>query len=163
MEKLFKKWKECFRSRLGSLLLLALIPTCLLIASLLTYLDIVTLVEMTEQNRLLILVFSCVLEGVSIASVVALTVVFYMDYRLIRTEGFRVIDGVVLRFEFGQEGTEPPISYRVPIVRDLRTGESLALTLDREVNPGERYLIYYLTRTKIAVVLKSEGVFSPDP
>jgi hypothetical protein len=163
MEKLFKKWKEYFRSRLGSLLLLTLIPTCLLIASLLTYLDIVSLVDMNEQNKLLVLVFSCVFEAASIAAVVAVTVVFYMDYRLIRTESFRVIDGVISRFEFGEEGTEPPISYRVPIVKDLKSGESLALTLDREVNTGERYLIYYLPRTKIAVIFKSEGVFLPDP
>jgi hypothetical protein len=66
----------------------------------------------------------------------------------------RVIEGVVLRYDFRDDGGDPPTRVEIPIVQDRVTGEIMELDLGSYLIQNACYLIGYLPNTGIAVVVK---------
>lgn len=153
-EKLYKRWKESFVTTLGAMTVLILIATFLLVASLLTYYEIVTIVDMKENTKLLSLCVCGIFEaGVLLGTFIAL-LPYIRDYRLLKEKKYTVIDGVVVTFHDEDDGAEPPTTHRTPIIKNLQTDELIRIETDQDVENEGHYLIYYLPRTKISVAEK---------
>jgi hypothetical protein len=89
----------------------------------------------------------------SVAGAVAL-VPYKKDLDLIRRHEYRVIEGVVLRYDFRNDGGDPPTMVEIPIIQDRVTGEILELDLGSYLIQNACYLIGYLPNTGISVVVK---------
>lgn len=79
---------------------------------------------------------------------------FFLDCKLVRKNQFQILDGVVVDFIFSQDATENPTTYTYPIIEDNKTGFKVRLNLDKNVKYEGHYLIYYLPKTKIGIVIK---------
>ena len=154
---LYRKLKEHLVSTLRAMLLFMGITSFLFFSTLLTYFDVISIVELNEQNKLIILIFTAILEAGAIVGTLVSMIPYACDYQLIKKEKFKVIHGIVNRFEFYMEGTEPPTTYAVPVIEDLHTGEILKTELDQNVEIGDRCLICFLPRTKIAVWVNNDS------
>lgn len=155
MEKLlYKKLKEHAANTLNAMLLLIIIMTILFISTLLTYFEIITIVEMNEKNKVFILILSVALEIGAVAGALISMIPFTHDYRLVKNGKYKIIDGVVTRFTSYQDGMEPPSTNWLPVIEDLQTGEILKIELDQAVEVGDRCTICFLPKTKIAVIKK---------
>jgi hypothetical protein len=76
------------------------------------------------------------------------------DHRLLKNKEYRVIEGVVLRYDFRNDSGDPPSTVEIPIIQDRVTGEILELDLGSYLIQNACYRIGYLPHTGIAVVDK---------
>ncbi len=150
-EKLYKRWKEGFSTTLGAMILLILIATFLLAASLLTYYEVVRIVDMKENTKWLCLCACGIFEVGALLGAFLALIPYICDYRSLKEKKYTVIDGVVITFYDEDDGAEPPTTHRTPIVKDLQTDELIRIDTDQDVESEGHYLIFYLPRTKVSV------------
>lgn len=122
---------------------------------LLSHLDVIPLFRMRTSHELLALVFSVsLLVCGSLIGVKRFLLPYMRDHRLLKHKEYRVIEGVVLRYDFRDDGGDPPKKVEVPIIRDRVTGEIMELDLGSHLIQNACYLIGYLPNTGIAVIDK---------
>ena len=127
----------------------------MLIVFLLSHLDVIPLLRMRTSHELLALVFSVSLFVCgSLIGVKRLLLPYMRDHRLLKNKEYRVIEGVVLRYDFRVDGGDPPTTVEIPIIQDRVTGEIMELDLGGHLIQNACYLIGYLPHTGIAVVEK---------
>jgi hypothetical protein len=127
----------------------------ILIVFLLSYLDVIPLLRMRTSHELLALVFSVsLLICGSLIGVKRFLLPYMRDHRLLKNKEYRVIEGVVLRYDFRDDGGDPPTRVEIPIIQDRMTGEIMELDLGSYMIQNACYLIGYLPNTGIAVVEK---------
>jgi hypothetical protein len=125
------------------------------IVFLLSHLDVIPLLRMRTSHELLALVFSVsLLVCGSLIGVKRFLLPYMRDHRLLKNKEYRVIEGVVLRYDFRDDGGDPPTRVEIPIVQDRVTGEIMELDLGSYLIQNACYLIGYLPNTGIAVVEK---------
>ena len=127
----------------------------MLIVFLLSHLDVIPLLRMRTSHELLALVFSVsLLVCGSLIGVKKFLLPYMRDYRLLKNKEYRVIEGVVLRYDFRVDGGDPPTTVEIPVIQDRVTGEIMELDLGSYLIQNACYLIGYLPNTGIAVVEK---------
>ena len=127
----------------------------MLIVFLLSHLDVIPLLRMRTSHELLALVFSvCLLVCGSLIGVKRFLLPYMRDHRLLKNKEYRVIEGVVLRYDFRDDGGDPPTRMEIPVIQDRVTGEIMELDLGSYLIQNACYLIGYLPSTGIAVVEK---------
>ena len=125
------------------------------IVFLLSNLDVILLLRMRTSHELLALVFSVsLLVCGSLIGVKRFLMPYMRDHRLLKNKEYRVIEGVVLRYDFRNDGGDPPTMVEIPIIQDRVTGEIMELDLGSYLIQNAYYLIGYLPNTRIAVVEK---------
>ena len=125
------------------------------IVFLLSNLDVIPLLRMRTSHELLALVFSVsLLVCGSLIGVKRFLLPYMRDHRLLKNKEYRVIEGVVLRYDFRNDGGDPPTMLEIPIIQDRVTGEIMELDLGSYLIQNACYLIGYLPNTRIAVVEK---------
>ena len=125
------------------------------IVFLLSHLDVIPLLRMRTSHELLALVFSVsLLVCGSLIGVKKFLLPYMRDHRLLKNKEYRVIEGVVLRYDFRDDGGDPPTRVEIPIVQDRVTGEIMEMDLGSYLIQNACYLIGYLPNTGIAVVEK---------
>ena len=154
-EKLYSLFKKEFW--IGAICLSA-IPIAALLMSivfLLSCFDVIPLLRMRTSHELLALVFSVsLLVCGSLIGVKKFLLPYMRDHRLLKNKEYRVIEGVVLRYDFRDDGGDPPTRVEIPIIQDRVTGEILELDLGSYLIQNACYRIGYLPHTGIAVVDK---------
>ena len=127
----------------------------MLIVFLLSHLDVIPLLRMRTSHELLALVFSVsLLVCGSLIGVKRFLLPYMRDHRLLKNKEYRVIEGVVLRYDFRVDGGDPPTTVEIPVIQDRVTGEIMELNLGSYLIQNACYLIGYLPNTGIAVVEK---------
>ena len=127
----------------------------MLIVFLLSHLDGIPLLRMRTSHELLALVFSVsLLVCGSLIGVKRFLLPYMRDHRLLKNKEYRVIEGVVLRYDFRDDGGDPPTTVEIPVIQDRVTGEIMELDLGGHLIQNACYLIGYLPNTGIAVVEK---------
>lgn len=127
----------------------------MLVVFLLSHLDVIPLLRMRTSHELLALVFSVsLLMCGSLIGVKRFLLPYARDHRLLKNKEYRVIDGVVLRYDFRDDGGDPPTKVEIPIIWDRVTGEIMELDLGSHLIRNACYLIGYLPNTGIAVIDK---------
>ena len=127
----------------------------MLIVFLLSRLDGIPLLRMRTSHELLALVFSVsLLVCGSLIGVKRFLLPYMRDHRLLKNKEYRVIEGVVLRYDFRVDGGDPPTTMEIPVIQDRVTGEIMELDLGSYLIQNACYLIGYLPNTGIAVVEK---------
>ena len=127
----------------------------MLIVFLLSHLDVIPLLRMRTSHELLALVFSVsLLVCGSLIGVKRFLLPYRRDHRLLKNKEYRVIEGVVLRYDFRVDGGDPPTTMEIPVIQDRVTGEIMELDLGGHLIQNACYLIGYLPNTGIAVVEK---------
>ena len=154
-EKLYSLFKKKFW--IGAICFSAIPIAALLmfIVFLLSYFDVIPLLRMRISHELLALVFSVsLLVCGSIIGVTKFLLPYVRDHRLLKNKEYRVIEGVVLRYDFRDDGGDLPTRVEIPIIQDRVTGEILELDLGSYLIQNACYRIGYLPHTGIAVVDK---------
>ena len=152
LDSLFKK-----KFWIGAICLSAISIAALLmfIVFLLSCFDVIPLLRMRTSHELLALVFSVsLLVCGSLIGVKRFLLPYMRDLRLLKRKEWRVIEGVVLRYDFRDDGGDPPTRVEIPIIQDRMTGEILELDLGSYLIQNACYRIGYLPHTGIAVVDK---------
>ena len=127
----------------------------MLVVLLLSHLDVISLLRMRTSHELLTLVFSVsLLICGSLIGVKRFLLPYMRDHRLLKNKEYRVIEGVVLRYDFRDDGGDPPTRMEIPVIQDRMTGEIMELDLGSYMIQNACYLIGYLPNTGIAVVEK---------
>ena len=127
----------------------------MLVVLLLSHLDVISLLRMRTSHELLALVFSVsLLICGSLIGVKRFLLPYMRDHRLLKNKEYRVIEGVVLRYDFRDDGGDPPTTMEIPVIQDRVTGEIMELDLGSYLIQNACYLIGYLPNTGIAVVEK---------
>ena len=127
----------------------------MLIVFLLSHLDVIPLLRMRTSHELLALVFSAsLLVCGSLIGVKRFLLPYMRDHRLLKNKEYRVIEGVVLRYDFRDDGGDPPTKLEIPVLQDRMTGEIMELDLGSHLIRNACYLIGYLPNTGIAVIDK---------
>ena len=127
----------------------------MLIVFLLSHLDVISLLRMRTSHELLALVFSVsLLMCGSLVGVKRFLLPYMRDHRLLKNKQYRVIEGVVLRYDFRVDGGDPPTTVEIPVLQDRVTGEIMELDLGSHLIRNACYLIGYLPNTGIAVIDK---------
>ena len=125
------------------------------IVFLLSHLDVIPLLRMRTSHELLALVCSVsLLMCGSLIGVKRFLLPYMRDHRLLKNKEYRVIEGVVLRYDFRNDGGDPPTMVEIPIIQDRVTGKIMELDLGSYLIQNACYLIGYLPNTGIAVVEK---------
>ena len=125
------------------------------IVFLLSHLDVIPLLRMRTSHELLALVFSVsLLMCGSLIGVKRFLLPYARDHRLLKNKEYRVIEGVVLRYDFRDDGGDLPTKVEIPIIWDRVTGEIMELDLGSHLIRNACYLIGYLPNTGIAVIDK---------
>ena len=110
---------------------------------------------MGASRELLVLALSvCLLVCGSLIGVKRFLLPYMRDHRLLKNKEYRVIEGVVLRYDFRDDGGDPPTTMEIPVIQDRVTGEIMELDLGGHLIQNACYLIGYLPNTGIAVVEK---------
>lgn len=153
-EKLLQNLKNRYRFVLIGEMILLVVVVLGIIAALLSYLNVISWMDIMGGVDIKVqCICAALLLGMSIAGAVAL-VPYKKDLDLIRRHEYRVIEGVVLRYDFRDDGADPPTTVEIPIIQDRKTGEVIELDLGSYLIQNACYLIGYLPNTKIAVVDK---------
>ena len=152
-EKLRYRLKEQCSSIMHGMALLVLIAVFLFAGSLLSYLEIINIVKMERHGWLILCFNGLFLIGSLLGSFIA-CVPYILDFQSIKKKTYKIINVVVLHFDFYQDGIEPPNTHCIPVFKDLQTGEIFKIVLDRDVESGECYTLCLLPRTKVTVVVK---------
>ena len=153
-DQLFNKLKKEAASTMHTMLLLIFIMCFLLIAVLLSYFDVIHIVELNPGNKRLLLIFTIVLSAGSLVGAVITMVPFYLDYRMVRNKAYEVQTVTVSRFDFYWSGYEPLERIWFPVFEDVNSGKILKIEVDEKVEVGEIFSIVHLHRTKITVLKK---------
>jgi hypothetical protein len=125
------------------------------IVFLLSHLDVIPLFRMRTSHELLALVFSVsLLMCGSLIGVKRFLLPYMRDHRLLKNKEYRVIEGVVLRYDFRNDGGDPPTMVEIPVIQDRVTGEIMELDLGSYLIRNACCLIGYLPNTGISVVVK---------
>ena len=156
MDKLlYNKLKERAISTLYAMVFLISIATLVFVATLLTNFDIITIVNMNEKNKSLLLIFTSVFAAGAIICGFIVMMPYFIDYKSIKNKSYIIQNTIVSRFDFHDSGYEPLETHCIPIFEDLKTGKEMTFEIDQEVEIGEQYTIAYLPRTKIAIAQKT--------
>ena len=154
-EKLRALFKTKFWSEFCIFAIIPFAALLLLAASLISHFDLIPLLRMGVSRELLVLALSvCLLVCCNLIGVKRFLLPYMRDHRLLKHKEYRVIEGVVLRYDFRYDGGDPPTMVEIPIVQDRVTGEILELDLGSYLIQNACYLIGYLPNTGIAVVEK---------
>lgn len=154
-EKLHSLFKKEFWTGVVCFSAIPIAALLMLIAFLLSYFDVIPLLRMRTSHELLALVFSVsLLVCGSLIGVKRFLLPYMRDLRLLKRKEWRVIEGVVLRYDFRYDGGDPPTMVEFPIIQDRVTGEILELDLGSYLIQNACYRIGYLPHTGIAVVDK---------
>jgi hypothetical protein len=153
-EKLLYKLKERYTETLVGMLILVCIVLFLFLGSLFAVLDVFTWFELDDAYEIGALVLSSLFMCASIVGFFALNLPYMRDRRMLMRGEYRVIEGVVLRYDFRDDGGDPPTRVEIPIVQDRVTGEIMELDLGSYLIQNACYLIGYLPNTGIAVIDK---------
>jgi hypothetical protein len=144
-----------FWSEFATFAILPLAALLLLAVSLISHFDLIPLLHMGASRELLVLALSvCLLLSGGVIGVKRFHLPYARDHRLLKNKEYRVIEGVVLRYDFRVDGGDPPTTVEIPIIQDRVTGEILELDLGSYLIQNACYLIGYLPNTGIAVVVK---------
>ena len=153
-ERLLQNLKNRYRFVLIGEMILLVVVVLGIIAALLSYLNVISWTDIMGGVDIKVqCICAALLLGMSIAGAVAL-VPYKKDLDLIRRHEYRVIEGVVLRYDFRNDGGDPPTMVEIPIIQDRVTGEIMELDLGSYLIQNACYRIGYLPNTKIAVVDK---------
>ena len=153
-ERLLQNLKNRYRFVLIGEMILLVVVVLGLIAALLSYLNVISWMDIMGGVDIKVqCICAALLLGMSIAGAVAL-VPYKKDLDLIRRHEYRAIEGVVLRYDFRNDGGDPPTMVEIPIIQDRVTGEIMELDLGSYLIQNACYRIGYLPNTKIAVVDK---------
>ena len=154
-EKLRSIFKKKFWVGTACFSVIPIAAILMLTVFLLSYFDVMPIFHMRTIHEKLALVFSVsLLVCGSIVGVKRYLLPCARDYRLLKNKEYRVIEGVVLRYDFRDDGGDPPTRVEIPIVQDRVTGEIMELDLGSYLIQNACYLIGYLPNTGIAVVEK---------
>ena len=154
-EKLRVQFKMKFWSEFCIFAIIPIAALLMLIVFLLSHLDVIPLLRMRTSHELLALVFSVsLLMCGSLIGVKRFLLPYMRDHRLLKNKEYRVIEGVVLRYDFRVDGGDPPTTVEIPVIQDRVTGEIMELDLGSYMIQNACYLIGYLPNTGIAVVEK---------
>ncbi len=154
-EKLRSLFKMKFWSEFATFAILPLAAFLLLTVSLISRFDLIPLLHMGASRELLVLALSvCLLVCGGVIGVKRFLLPYARDHRLLKNKEYRVIEGVILRYDFRNDGGDPPTTVEIPIIRDRVTGEIMELDLGGYLIRNACYLIGYLPNTGIAVVEK---------
>ena len=147
MEKrLYDIFKEKFIQTAAISIMIFVIVSILCIYSLFNFFN--------GLERMYTILFMLIIEAFVIAFCIGQLFPFFFDYKLVRKNKFQILDGIVVDFIFSQDATENPTTYTYPIIEDNKTGFKVRLNLDKNVKYEGHYLIYYLPKTKIGIVIK---------
>jgi len=149
---LLKRLKKHAISKLEVMSLLILIAVFLFVSTLLTYYDVIHIVEKNDKDELNLLIFSLIFLVLAIGITVATMVPYFLDYKSIKNKSYITLTAVVSRFDFKWSGYEPMERIWFPVLVDINSGNSFTLEIDEKVEVGKQYLIVYLPRTKITVL-----------
>ena len=154
-EKLRSLFKMKFWSEFDTFAILPLAALLLLTVSLISRFDLIPLLHMGASRELLVLALSvCLLLSGGVIGVKRFLLPYARDHRLLKNKEYRVIEGVILRYDFRNDGGDPPKKVEVPIIRDRVTGEIMELDLGSYLIQNACYSIGYLPYTGIAVIDK---------
>ena len=154
-EKLRSLFKMKFWSEFATFAILPLAAFLLLTVSLISRFDLIPLLHMGASRELLVLALAvCPLLSGGVIGVKRFLLPYMRDHRLLKHKEYRVIEGVVLRYDFRNGGSDPPTTVEIPIIRDRVTGEIMEMDLGSHLIRNACYLIGYLPNTGIAVVVK---------
>jgi hypothetical protein len=127
----------------------------MLVVFLLSHLDVISLLRMRTSHEFLALVCSVsLLMCGSLIGVKRFLLPYARDHRLLKNKEYRVIEGVVLRYDFRDDGGDPPTKLEIPVIQDRMTGEIMELDLGSHLIQNACYLIGYLPNTGIAMIDK---------
>ena len=153
-ERLLQNLKNRYRFVLIGEMILLVVVVLGIIVALLSYLNVISWMDIMGGVDIKVqCICAALLLGMSIAGAVAL-VPYKKDLDLIRRHEYRVIEGVVFRYDFRNDGGDPPTMVEIPIIQDRVTGEIMELDLGSYLIQNACYLIGYLPNTRIAVVEK---------
>ena len=153
-QMLLQKFRAHMKERIALWYLELFLCTAFLTVAVLSYCGCFIPIRLSQPIDLVLLVFASVCEGCVLIGGLVFLWQYRTDRRVIKDKTYREIDGTVLRFAFGREGSEPSVEYCVPVIKDRNTGEILTLALDRQVEEEGRYLICLLPKSKLAFVVK---------
>lgn len=154
-EKLYSLFKKKFFAELICFLIVPFVALVLLIVSLLSRMDVISLRHIGDTHELLALTISvCLLVCGSLIGFRKFLLPYVRDYRLLKRKEYRVIQGIVLRYDFRNDGADPPTRLEIPVIQDTETGEIVELDLGRYLIQNACYQICFLPRCKIAVIEK---------
>ena len=154
-EKLRALFKTKFWSEFCIFAIIPFAALLLLAVSLISHFDLIPLLRMGASRELLVLALSvCLLVCGSLIGVKRFLLPYMRDHRLLKNKKYRVIEGVVLRYDFRDDGGDPPTTVEIPVIQDRVTGEIMELDRGSYLIQNACYLIGYLPNTGIAVVEK---------
>ena len=154
-EKLRSIFKKKFWVGTACFSVIPIAALLMLTVFLLSYFDVMPILRMRTVHEKFALVFSVsLLVCGSIVSVKRFFLPYMRDHRLLKNKEYRVIEGVVLRYDFRDDGGDPPTTVEIPIIQDRVTGEIMEMDLGSHLIRNACYLIGYLPNTGIAVVVK---------
>ncbi len=154
-EKLRALFKTKFWSEFCIFAIIPIAALLMFIVFLLSHFDVIPLFRMRTSHELLALVFSVsLLVCGSLIGVKRFLLPYMCDHRLLKDKEYHVIEGVVLRYDFRDDGGDPPTTVEIPVIQDRVTGEIVELDLGGHLIQNACYLIGYLPNTGIAVVEK---------
>lgn len=152
-----EKLRSVFRRKfwVGALCFSAILIAAILMLTvfLLSHFAVIPFLRMRTIHEKLALVFSVsLLICGSIIGVKRFLLPYARDHRLLKNKEYRVIEGVVLRYDFRDDGGDPSTTVEIPIIQDRVTGEIMEMDLGSHLIQNACYLIGYLPNTGIAVV-----------
>jgi hypothetical protein len=153
-EKLYQKlMRDC---RLILLCTMILIGVFLLwfLSSLLTYLGVMTLVEMKDEMEMLSLLAPTVLLIGAIVAASVKSFPYGKDLRMIRKHEYRIIEATFLRYDYQRVNADSSRMHAVPLFCDTLAKEILTFSVDKELEQDVSYRIGYLPNTKTAAIEK---------
>lgn len=142
-EKLFAKFKKDFITTAVLSFIGVFAITAIWIKAIINY---------TNYDLFFVLMFSFLEISMFIFSCFVMFPFLY-DYKLVKRNQMLIVKGCVCDFSIEQDCTESPSTYYHPIIKDDLSGNKILLKLDELVSLGEHCLIYYLPKTKIAVLV----------
>ena len=152
-EKLRSLFKMKFWSEFATFAIFPLAAFLLLTVSLISRFDLIPLLHMGASRELLVLALSvCLLLSGGVIGVKRFLLPYARDHRLLKNKEYRVIEGVVLRYDFRDDGGDPSTRVEIPMIQDRVTGEIMEMDLGSHLIQNACYLIGYLPNTGIAVV-----------
>ena len=154
-EKLRSLFKMKFWSEFCTFAILPLAAFLLLTVSLISRFDLIPLLHMGASRELLVLALAvCLLLSGGVIGVKRFFLPYARHHRLLKNKEYRVIEGVVRRYDFRDDGGDPPTKLEIPVFQDRVTGEIMKMDPGSYLIRNACYLIGYLPNTGIAVVEK---------
>jgi hypothetical protein len=153
-EKLYQKLKRDCRLILLCTMILTGVFLLWFLSSLLTYLGVMTLVEMKDEMEMLSLLAPTVLLIGAIVAASVKSFPYGKDLRMIRKHEYRIIEATFLRYDYQRVNADSSRMYAVPLFCDTLAKEILTFSVDKELEQDVSYRIGYLPNTKTATIEK---------